>query len=418
MRVTSIQTFLCHAYRTNWVFVKVATDSGVHGVGEATLEMREPTVAQACRELERYLIGRDPHDIEAFWHDAYRDAYWRGGPVLMSALAGVEMALWDIKGKALGVPVWQLLGGRVRDRVPCYANGWFAPAVTPDEFAEKAKAAVAQGFRGLKWDPFGSAYMNIGKRELRRALDCVAAVAAAAGPDVDILIEGHGRFNVPTAVRIAHALEDFDITWFEEPIPPDNPEALAEIKRRVRVPIAGGERLYSRWDYRNYLRLGCADYIQPDVSHAGGIAEVRKIAAMAEAYHIPLCPHNPSGPVANAATLQIAACTPNFFLLETMASDVPHRREVSTEAVRFENGCMWIPDAPGLGIDIREEAIARYPYEPRDLRHYTGALTQIRPPDATSYFQAGAQVKDRGADVPVRQPSRAGMPAPRKKAQP
>ena len=407
MKVTGIETFLCHAYRTNWVFVRVVTDTGLHGVGEATLEMRELTVAQACRELERYLVGRDPHDIEAFWHDAYRDAYWRGGPVLMSALAGVEMALWDIKGKALGVPVWQLLGGKVRDRVPCYANGWFAPAVRPDEFADKAKVAVAQGLRGLKWDPFGSAYMNIGKRELRTALDCIGAVTAAVGPEVDILVEGHGRFNVPTAVRIAHALEDFDITWFEEPIPPDDPEALAEIKRRVKVPIAGGERLYSRWDYRNYLRLGCADFIQPDVSHAGGIGEIRKIAAMAEAHHIPICPHNPSGPVANAATLQIAACTPNFFLLETMASDVRHRGDVSTEAVRFEGGFMHIPTAPGLGIDICETAIERHPYQPRDLRHYTGALTQIRTPDATSYFDS------RGGPGPAK-----GNPPPTKKSKP
>lgn len=161
MKVTGIHTFLCHAYRTNWVFVKVRTSEGLHGIGEATLEMRELTVAQACRELERSLVGRDAFDIEAFWHDAYRDAYWRGGPVLMSALSAVEMALWDIKGKALGVPVWQLLGGKVRDRVPCYANGWFAPAVTPAEFAEKACLAVARGFRGLKWDPFGQAYRTI-----------------------------------------------------------------------------------------------------------------------------------------------------------------------------------------------------------------------------------------------------------------
>ena len=393
MKVTGIETFVCHAYRTNWVFVKVATDAGLHGVGEATLEMRELTVAEACRELGRTLVGRDPFNIEAFWHDAYRDAYWRGGPVLMSALAGVEMALWDIKGKALGVPVWQLLGGQVRDRVPCYANGWFAPAVRPAEFAEKARLAVAQGFRGLKWDPFGSAYMNISKPGLREAVACVQAVVEAVGPEVDILIEGHGRFNVPTAVRIAHALEDCDLTWFEEPIPPDNPAALAEIRRRVRVPIAGGERLYSRWDFRDYLRQGCADFIQPDVSHVGGIGELRKIAAMAEAEHIPICPHNPSGPVANAATLQIAACTPNFFLLETMATDVPHRRAVSTERVRFEHGHMLIPDAPGLGIDLDFAALAAHPYAACDLRHYTGALTQIRPPDATSYFATGVGEK-------------------------
>lgn len=386
MKVTGIKTCICNAYRTNWVFVTVLTDEGVHGVGEATLEMRELTVAQACQELERYLVGRDPLAIEAFWHDAYRDAYWRGGVVLMSALAGVEMALWDIKGKVLGVPVWQLLGGKVRDRVPCYANGWFAPAVTPDEFAEKAKVAVQQGFRGLKWDPFGSAYMNIDKPALKRAMDCVEAVVAAVGPEVDILIEGHGRFNVPTAVRIGHQLEEYDVTWFEEPIPPDNPRGMLEVKERVRVPIAGGERLYSRWDFRDYLALGCADYIQPDVSHVGGIGELRKIAAMAEAYHRAICPHNPSGPVANAATLQLAACTPNFFLLETMATDVPYRAEVCNERLDFVDGCIVIPSAPGLGIEINEDAIAAHPYAPHDLRHYVGKLTQIRPADAKAYL--------------------------------
>ncbi|HRE08737.1 MAG TPA: galactonate dehydratase [Opitutaceae bacterium] len=391
MKVTAIETAICHAYRTNWVFVRVRTDSGLHGVGEATLEMREQTVAAACRELERTLVGRDPFDIDAFWHDAHRDSYWRDGAVLMSALAGVEMALWDIKGKALNVPVWQLLGGKVRDRVPCYANGWFAPAVTPDEFAAKARLAVEQGMRGLKWDPFGSAYLNITKRELRAALACIQAVTEAVGPEVDLLIEAHGRFNVPTAVRIGHALAEFDITWLEEPLPPDNPPGLAEVKRRVAVPIAGGERLFSRWDFRDYLQQGCVDFIQPDVTHVGGIAELRRIAAMAEAYSLPLCPHNPSGPVANAATLQIAACTPNFFLLETMATDVPYRAELSTEKVDMVAGEMLIPRGPGLGIDLDFDAIARHPYQPRDLRHYNGNLTAIRPPDATAFFQTNRE---------------------------
>ena len=391
MKITSIRTLICHAYRTNWVFVKVQTDSGLHGVGEATLEHRELTVAQAVRELERSLVGKDPHNIEALWHQVYRDAYWRGGAVLMSALSGVEMALWDIKGKALGVPVWQLLGGKVRDSIPCYANGWFAPAKTPDEFAAKARLAVQAGFRGLKWDPFGAAYLEIDKRGLREALTCIEAVVSAVGPEVDILIEGHGRFNVPTAIRIAHALEAFDIHWFEEPIPPDNLEALAEVKLRTRVPIAAGERLYSRWDYQRFFTLRCADYAQPDVSHTGGIMEVKKIAAQAEANHIAICPHNPSGPVANAASLQLAACVPNFSVLEIMSADVPHRREISTERVGFENGALRIPDGPGLGIDLDEEAIAAHPYEPRDLRHYTGQLTDIRPPDAVDYFQRDAK---------------------------
>jgi len=391
MKITAIETHICHAYRTNWVFVKVLTDAGLHGVGEATLEHRELTVAQAVRELERSLVGKDPHNIEALWHQVYRDAYWRGGAVLMSALSGIEMALWDIKGKALGVPVYQLLGGKVRDSIPCYANGWFAPAKTPDEFAAKARLAVQAGFRGLKWDPFGAAYLEIDKRGLRDALKCVEVVVAAVGPEVDILIEGHGRFNVPTAIRIAHALEDFDIHWFEEPIPPDNLEALAEVKMRTRVPIAAGERLYSRWDYQRFFALRCADFAQPDVSHTGGIMEVKKIAAQAEANHLAICPHNPSGPVANAASLQLAACVPNFSVLETMSADVPHRREISTERVVFANGAMQIPDAPGLGIDLNEEAIAAHPYEPRDLRHYNGQLTNIRPPDAMDYFQRDAK---------------------------
>ena len=386
MKITAIKTFICHAYRTNWVFVKVLTDEGLHGVGEATLEHRELTVAQAVRELERTLLGQDPHNIAALWHQAYRDAYWRGGPVLMSALSGVEMALWDIKGKALGAPVWQLLGGRVREWVPCYANGWFAPAKTPEEFAAKAREAVAAGFRGLKWDPFGSAYLELGKRELREALRCVAAVAEAVGPEVDLLIEGHGRFNVATAVRVARALEDYDIHWFEEPVPPDNLEALAEVKQRSRVPIAAGERLYSVWDYQRFFSLRCADYVQPDVSHVGGIMELRKIAAQAEANHIAICPHNPSGPVANAATLQLAACTPNFSVLETMSSDVPQRRLISDEQVEFRDGMMRIPDGLGLGIDLNEDAIGEYPYQPRDLRHYNGKLTEIRPPEAVEYL--------------------------------
>lgn len=387
MKVTKIETYICHAYRTNWVFVKVWTDvDGLHGVGEATLEYKEHTVAQACAELERILIGKDPHRIEEFWHSAYRDAYWRGGPVLMSAMSAIEMALWDIKGKDLGVPVYQLLGGKLRDAIPCYANGWFAPAKTPDEFAEKAKQAVNQGFKALKWDPFGSAYLQIERKQLNEALACVGAVYAAVKDRADIIIEGHGRFDIPTAVRIGQALGDFDILWFEEPIPPQNLEGLAEVKQRVKVPISAGERLYNRWDFRTLFELKAADFVQPDVSHAGGIMELKKIAAMAEAYHIPICPHNPSGPVANAATLQLAACIPNFYLLETMSSDVPWRADISTETVKFESGAMRIPDKPGLGIDINPEEIKKHPFVAKELRHYQGTLTEIRPDDAKSYF--------------------------------
>lgn len=387
MKITGIKTYICHAYRTNWVFVKVFTDTdGLYGVGEATLEYKEHTVAKACEELERILIGRDPHRIEEFWHLAYRDGYWRGGPVLMTAISAIEMALWDIKGKDLGVPVYQLLGGKLRDDVPCYANGWFAPAKTPDEFAEKAKEALKQGFSALKWDPFGSAYLQLDKKGFKEAMACIGAVYEVVKDKADIIIEAHGRFDIPTAVRVGHALSEFDILWYEEPIPPQNLEGLAEVKKRINIPVSGGERLYNRWEFKTLFELKAVDFIQPDVSHAGGIFELKKIAAMAEAYHIPFCPHNPSGPVANAATLQLAGCTPNFFLLETMSNDVPWRAEICDEAITFKDGLMTIPDKPGLGIDIYPEEIKKHPYQPIDLRHYKDNLTDIRPANATSYF--------------------------------
>lgn len=397
MKVTGIRTFICDVYRTNWVILKVLTDSGIHGVGEATLEHRELAVEAAVRELERYLVGKDPHEIERFWSENLRDAYWRGGPVLTSALSGVEMALWDIKGKALGVPVYQLLGGRVRERIPCYANAWFAGSRRPEDFAARAKETVALGFKALKWDPFGAAWLTMSAGRSAAALDCVAAVRAAVGPGIELLIEGHGRFDVPTAVRLGRALEKFDITWFEEPVPPGDLDGLAEVKRRINIPVAAGERLYTRWDFRELLAAKAADYLQPDISHCGGIFELRKIAAMAESHFLPVCPHNPSGAVSNAATLQLAACTPNFHLLETMSGDVPYRHLLTSEKVVFSDGMMSIPDAPGLGIDINEEELLRHPYQPHNLRHFSGNLTMIRPADAGGWYKRpGPAGKKRG----------------------
>ena len=387
MKVTAIKTFICNAFCTNFVFVKVETDSGLYGWGEATLEYKELTVQAAIHDLESYLIGKDPHNIEAFRHDCYRDAYWRGGPVLMSALAGVEMALWDIKGKALGVPCYQLLGGKVRDSVPIYVNGWFSPAKTPDEFAEKAKEVAAKKFLGCKWDPFGKAWQQISKHDLNSAMECIAKVAEVVGEDVQLLIEGHGRFDIPTAVKIGRRLEEFDIFWFEEPIPPDDKEGMKQVKDRVRVSIAAGERLYNRYEYRQFFELGCSDYIQPDISHAGGLFEMRMLGAEAEARHIGFCPHNPSGPVANAATLQLAACVPNFVMLEMMMTDVPYRAEICDEDLTIKGGRMVIPDRPGIGIDLNEKELLKHPYIRTELRHYRGDLTNIRPVDAVPYYK-------------------------------
>ena len=386
MKVTDIKPFVVDCFRTNWVFVKVYTDEGIDGVGEATLEYKEKALLGALEHIKEYLVGKNPLDIEAHWHSIYRDAYWRGGAVLMSALSAVEMALWDILGKHLDVPVYQLLGGRVNDKVRIYVNGWFSGAKTPEEFGEKAKIAVQHGVTAMKWDPFGKVYLDISNRALDTALECVAEVRSAVGDSVDLLIEGHGRFNIPTAIKIAKELERFGPMFFEEPVPPDSLDALKAVRDKSPVAIAAGERLYTRWDYRKMFDLMAADYIQPDISHAGGIMELKKIAAEAESRYIPFAPHNPSGPVATAATLQLAASCPNFCILEIMYSDVVYRKDITTESLEYKDGFMKIPDKPGLGIEINEEECAKYPYRPHTLRHYTGALTDIRPPETAFYF--------------------------------
>lgn len=389
MRVSGVTTLVCDAHRTNWVFVRVDTDSGIHGWGEATLECREKAVVRAVEELEDDVVGRDPHDVVPWWQDAYRDAYWRGGPVLTTALGAIEMALWDIKGKDLGVPVATLLGGRIRAAIPCYANAWFASAGSPDDFARMAGATARQGYRALKWDPFGSAFRSASASTVAASMDAVARVRAAVGSEVDLLIEGHGRFDLPSAARIGRALEQFEVLWFEEPLIPGNIDALARLKRETTTPLSVGERLYTRWDFREVIEKRAADYLQPDVSHVGGIMELLSVAHLAETWHLGICPHNPSGPVANAATLQLAASVPNFEYLETMATDVPWRSDVAREECEFADGSMVIPASPGLGVELNEDEIRKHPYVRHPLRHYTGRLTHIRPSDATSTFLPG-----------------------------
>lgn len=386
MKVIDVKPFVVDCFRTNFVFVKIYTDEGVTGVGEGTLEYKEKAFLGALEHIKEYLVGKNPLDVEQHFHNIYRDAYWRGGPVLMSALSAVEMALWDILGKHLGVPAYRLLGGKVNDKVRIYVNGWFAGAKEPEEFAAKAKEAVKRGVTAMKWDPFGKSYLDISNEALDKALRCVAAVREAVGNKVDLLIEGHGRFNIPTGIKIAKELEQFKPMFFEEPTPPDSLEALKAVRDKSPVAISAGERLYTRWDYRRFFDIMPADYIQPDISHAGGIMELKKIAAEAECRYIPFAPHNPSGPVANAATLQIAANTPNFCILEIMYSDVEWRKDITNESLEYKDGYITIPDKPGLGIEINEEECQKHPYKPHTLRHYDGTLTDIRPAKTEFYF--------------------------------
>ena len=237
MKITGIKSWLCDAYRINMAFIKVETDEGVCGYGEASMGQFEYAVEGMVKDLSWKITGRDPRDVESIWHDLNRDAYWRGGPVLSSALAGIEMACWDIKGKLLGEPVWQLLGGKCRDAVPCYANGWFAGAKAPGEFAAMARSAVASGFKSLKWPPFWNQYRDISTEGLEGVVQCVAAVREAVGGSIGLMVECHGRFNFESALRIARRLEEFNILWLEEPLLPELQFSMHELRRKVNIPL-------------------------------------------------------------------------------------------------------------------------------------------------------------------------------------
>lgn len=391
MKITNIRTFAADCYRTNFHFVKIETDEGISGVGEGTLEYKDHALLGAVQDVKETLIGKNPLNIDDIVFHLYRDSYWRNGPVLNSAISMIEMALWDIAGKYHNVPVMDLLGGRCREEIRMYANGWFAGSKKPEEFAAKAKAAVEKGVTALKWDPFGKAYLNLSRQEMVEAVDCVAAVRDAVGDKVDLLIECHGRFNIATGIQISRELAPYKPMFMEEPVPPDDLDALAEVHRHSVVPVAAGERIYSIYECKTFMEKGCADFFQPDVSHCGGISALKKMAAMADTHYVTMAPHNPSGPIANAAALQLAGNLHNFHILEIMLTDVDWRSELTTEEVVFNDGHIRIPTKPGLGLDICEDAIARHPYAPVQLRHYNGTLTDIRPKSATKFYFKGIE---------------------------
>jgi len=389
MKITDVKAYTMDAFRTNWTFVKVETDEGLYGWGEASLGTREKALEGCVEDMKRLVLGRNPLDIEKMSFEIYRDSYWKGGPVMMSALSGIEIALWDIAGKFFNTPVYNLLGGKMRDKVPMYANAWFVGAREPEDFAAAAQKAVALGIRALKWDPFGKAHMTLARQEMDKAVAVVGAVRQAVGPQVELLIECHGRFNPYTAIEISRELAPMKPMLLEEPTAPDNLDSLKRVRDHSLVPIAAGERLYGKYPFWEALHREALDIAQPDVFHSGGILESKKIAAMCEACHVPVSFHNPSGPVSNAAILQLAACVPNFLIHEMMLTDGSFRQAITDEEVVFEEGCVLIDERPGIGVEVREEEVLRRPYVPRFLRHYTGALTDIRPKDDTVYFLKG-----------------------------
>ncbi|WUR57711.1 mandelate racemase/muconate lactonizing enzyme family protein [Micromonospora chokoriensis] len=387
MKIVSVDTVVVDFYRTNLVIVRVHTDEGIVGLGEATLEGKERAVQGAIAELAEAVVGLDPTSISKTLYELARNWYWRGGPVVMTALSSFEMALWDISARDLGVPVSRLLGGATRDRVRAYANGWFSGAVTPEDYAAAARRTVESGFRGLKWDPFENYDLTITTQQLDRVLAQIDAVRGAVGRDVELFVEGHGRFDVRHAIKVATEIAQFDPVWFEEPCPPDNLDALVDIRRSSPVPIAAGERWYGRQGFAPALARQAVDFVQPDVTHAGGIAELAFISTLAATSYVGFAPHNPSGPLSTAATLQLGATLPNFRYLEIMATDVPWRPDVTNERlVLTADGDVLIPTGVGLGIELDLAAIEQRPFTPHPLRMFEDAVYDIRPRDERSFF--------------------------------
>ncbi|WP_439271141.1 galactonate dehydratase [Pseudochrobactrum sp. HB0163] len=354
MKITKLTTYIVPP---RWLFVKVETDEGISGWGEPIVEGRALTVEKAVHELADYLIGKDPFLIEDHWNVMYRGGFYRGGAIHMSAIAGIDQALWDIKGKALNVPVHQLLGGQCRERIKVYS--WIG-GDRPSDVARNAKEMVARGFTALKLNGAEELQIVDSYAKIDAIVETIGTVRDAVGPHIGIGADFHGRVHRPMAKVLAKALDPFRLMFIEEPVLSENYEALKEIANHTSTPIALGERLYSRWDFKKILSGGYVDIVQPDLSHAGGITECRKIASMAEAYDIALAPHCPLGPIALAACLQIDAVSYNAFIQE-QSLNIHYNQDndildyiTNRDVFDYKDGFVTIPQGAGLGVDVDE----------------------------------------------------------------
>lgn len=387
MKITNCKTFLVEGVKYNWTLFKIETDSGLHGWGEATNWPGSPLVEAACLHVGEFICGHDARRIDFLWTKVYRDMNWLGqaGP-LLSAISAMDIALWDLKGKSVGQPVYQLLGGGYREKVQLYANYWFIDGGhNPEDYARQARQVTGKGFTALKFDPFAHVsywygedlHENNGLTEAqkRMAVDVVAAVAEAVGPDVAIAIETHAFLNGPTAVEMAHRLArlNFNCMWYEEPALPEFPDSIADIRQKISLPVCVGERLHSRFMLRGVLEKRAADVVMPDITRCGGISEMRKMANLAETYNVPIAPHNPNGPISTIASAHTMASVPNFFRQEFMFTDVAWRDECLSHPLPVENGFFVLPERPGLGFDLDEGVLAAHPglrIAPKDRAFY------------------------------------------------
>jgi galactonate dehydratase len=387
LKITGVRVHIVAVGFRNCIFTEIETDAGLTGISETVMKRRSRTIAEGIMEHSRFLLGKDPTRIEDLYEKMYRDSFWVGGPMMVTAISAIEIALWDILGKELNTPVYRLLGGPTREQVKVYCH---CQAGSPEAGAANIRACRANGFQAVKVGLplfYGVAKNDTGYFGTRGSVDprlketeylspaifkdiraCFEAMRDAVGSEIDIAVDCHGRLSPANALRLAEAVHDMDLLFMEEPVPPENVDALAWVNRRSPVPVATGERIVTIYGAREIVEKDAVSVFQPDIVNCGGLSQLKKMAAMAEAHYISIAPHNPNGPVATITSAQIAAAIPNFLILESVGSqaDLDLFAQVTDPPPVIENGFLKLPAGPGLGINLRKENFGRFPYQPFD----------------------------------------------------
>lgn len=375
MKITRIDTFKYWVDWCNWMLVRISTDDGLCGWGEASLHGAIESVEAAIHAYAPHLVGQDPAGPERHWHRLYNAWRWRGGAAFSTAMSALDVALWDLEGKRLGVPVARLLGGPIRTRLRGYASHWLAGVADAEAAFAGAREAARRGFTAFKCRPFSHEGLLANEAgEIRRAAAIIEGAREGFGPDGEIFIECSEFLSPRTAVLLDEALHPFRPGWFEEPIPFENAKAMALLQREIRTPIATGERLLSRFEYRELLESGGCRIIQPDIMHAGGFTEIRKIAALADMYSVPVAPHNPGGPICTAASMHLAAAIPNFLILEQMEPQRAFRDRAASPPIALQDGHFMLPEGPGLGVEPDLDVLKSMAFRPQPTTERAGSL--------------------------------------------
>ncbi len=374
MKITDVKVWFVEGYAYNWTMLKIYTDEGLTGVGESTNWPGSPVIDAATRYLSQQIIGLDPMRIDYIYTKLYRDYNWIGPTgATLCAISGIDMALNDLKAKKLGVPLYELFGGAYRKKIRLYANYWFnLIQQTPEDYAREAKKVIDKGFKGLKYDPFSHTDYTYGDFRLTselsseakdRAVAIVKAVRDAIGPDCDMMIETHALLDFKTSVEMTDRLSPYNISWYEEPVGPENVDSLENVRKRINpmIPLCVGERHYTRYGIRKVLEKGLCDIIMPDITRCGGPTELKKMSTMAETYNVVIAPHNPNGPLCTLASAHMMATIPNFYRQEFFAHDVPWRDTIISEPIDIRDGFLYLSDKPGLGVDLIEEEMEKHP---------------------------------------------------------